>query len=258
MADAVKTEKKPRRKKGGKRLMKKRGPRRRGILTVVLPMLFIIIAAVAAVFFVQNARSYRFAGAASQFYAGGEYRIPADAVMRRADGASTIYYEGVTRDAVNLPIYRSDTRAVVLPQDMVYYDPRAGTAVRSDYFTELRYDENGFVTAVRGGASRGLSQGFLYDGRDTYLFLEPVTLRFNGYRIELSAMSFAEAIYDGQIMLYDRESGETTFEPPQSAVICESAAGDYTVSLLSDYLEKADGARTLLFTNPALLEPLLR
>jgi hypothetical protein len=228
--------------------------RRRRLSLVTLPMLFILIAAVAVTFFVRSARSYDFDEGASQFYAGGEYKIPGGAVMRRGEGVSTIYYGGVTRDATNLPIYRSDENTVVLPQDMVYYDPRGGLVAKTDYFTELLYDANGSVTVVRGGASRRADLGFLYDGRDTYLFLEPVTVTLNGYRTELSAMSYAEAVYDGQVTLYDRESGTFTIEEPGGEVVCRAMAGDYTLSLLGDYFEKADGVRTLLFTKPELLD----
>jgi hypothetical protein len=227
---------------------------RRRLLTALGPMLFVAVVAAVVLFFVQGAMSYNFDdGPASQFYAGGSYNIPQGAVMRREEDVSIISYSSVTRDAVNLPIYCADGR-VVLPDDMAYYDPRGNFAGKADYFAELRLDAYGVTAATRGSASRDLSMGFLYDGEDTYLFLEPVTIRFNGYRIELSAMSYAEAVYDGTITLYDRESGEFTIEAPTGNALCESVAGDYVISLLSDYFEKADGTRLLLFTKPELLD----
>jgi hypothetical protein len=233
---------------------KGRTSRRRLALSVLAPTLFVIIAAVVVALFVRGAMSYHFDGTASQFYAGGEFKIPQGAVMRHQDGVSTIYYDTVSRDTARLPIYITNERRVVLPDDMVYYEPRGDLIVKLDYFSELRYDANGGVEAVRGGTTRRPDLGFLYDGKDSFLFLEPMTIRFNGYRIELSAMSYAEAVYDGQIMLYDRESGEFTMEAPRGAVTCESVAGDYVISLLSDYIEKSDGSRLLLFTKPELLD----
>jgi hypothetical protein len=233
---------------------KKRPNRRRRTLSVLAPTLFVIVAAIAAFLFVRGAMSYKFDGPASQFYAGGEFKIPAASVMRRADGVSTIYYDTVKRDAVNLPIYAADDGRIVLPSDAVYYDPRGGVIAKMDYFTELKIDAYGGVTATRGGTSKNTNMGFLYDGKDTFVFLEPVTVRFNGYKIELSAMSYAEAVYDGQIMLYDRESGEFTAEAPTGPATCESVGGDYVISMLSDYFEKADGSRQLLFTRPELLD----
>lgn len=227
--------------------------KRRRAVSVLVPTLFVILAAIAAFLFVRGAMRYDFDGPASQFYAGGEFKIPRDAFMRRADGVSTIFYDTIERDAANLPIYYTEKQSLVLPNDMAYYNPRSGVSAKMDYFSELRYDADGAVAAARGGTTRNPNMGFLYDGKDTFVFLEPMTVRFNNYKIELSAMSYAEAVYDGQIMLYDRESGAFTMEAPTGAAVCESVGGDYVISLLSDYFERADGSRLLLFTKPELL-----
>jgi hypothetical protein len=252
--DAGENKRSALRPRGAARAKRKGLGKRRRAFSILAPTIFVVVMAIGALLFVRGAMRYDFDGPASQFYAGGEFKIPPDAVMQRADGASTILYDTVRRDAVNLPIYYAEERTLVLPCDMVYYDPRGNVGAKMDYFTELRYDGSGGVTAARGGAARALDAGFLYDGEDTFVFLEPMRVRFNGYEIELSAMSYAEAVYDGSVTLYDRESGEFTMEAPKGSAVCESAGGDYTVSLLSDYFEKADGSRLLLFTKPELLD----
>jgi hypothetical protein len=231
--------------------------RSRGRIVSIAAPLFVIAAAVAAFLFVRGAVTYVFEGPASQFYAGGEFKVPAGAHMRRDEGVSVLYYDNIERDAANLPIYL-EGGDIVMPCDTVYYDPRGGVSAKMDHFARISHDGNGGVTATRGGRVRALSRGFLYDGKDIFVFLEPVTVRFNGYRIELSAMSYAEAVYDGSVMLYDAESGEFTIEAPLGAAECEFVAGDCVISLLSDYFTKADGERLLLFTKPELLDSYFR
>lgn len=243
---------------GGAKALERRKKRRiRNILMIIIPADIVILAALLMVQFAQMAGSYTINGTAYRYYAGQQTPL-ADGtrLSRNAEGVTEMKGSQLEGEMSSLPVYYEDRQTVVLPQPMVYYASGSVTAVRAECFTELDYLDNGTVTAVSGGRETSLTRGFMYDGQDTYLFLEPVTLEFNGYRLELGAMSYVTADYQNDVMVYNRADGTMTMEPPTGAVTAKAVSGDYTVSLLEDSLTLQDGTKVLLFTRPDLLDGL--
>jgi hypothetical protein len=224
------------------------------MVLIILPVLLIISVTLTVILVLRNAGNVELTQEARQYYAGSVIRIPQGAVLTRSDGKSVIEYGKTRRDATNLFLYYQSGNAVVLPQDVAYNDPRRQLMGKLDYFTQLNYKSGGAVSVSRRGITRSLGLGFLYDGSDTYLFLEPMTLKYNNYEIELSALSFAEAQYGGRLTVYNRETGEVFDDIPVGEVNCVAPGEDYTVSLLNDLYVRADGTRLLLYTDPSGLE----
>lgn len=251
---------------GGKRLLQSerrghwppwRGLSRRERLILLLPALAAVIAVLAAVFFTRDAMRVTLEGEPVLYYGGASFPIQSGTAVRRTWKDVTVLEEGKgQRELTSLPIYFQDRTAVFLPQDMVYYAPRSGGQARLEYFSQLIQDADGGLSAARGGTERLVQSGFLYDGADLYVFLEPVTLTVNGYSVELSALSYVEAAFNGDILTYDAVTGEQLIETARSAVTARTADGAYTVSLLGDSMVDRDGNRTLLFTRPEQLDTL--
>lgn len=231
-------------------------PSLRGALMVIVPALCVAAVLTVVLIFTSRTNRYTIEGQAAQYYVGSMYRVADGAKMIRTRNGETVLKQGDSeRTMTALPVYYEDQQKIVLPQNMVYYDPRSNTSGRLDHFTEIIYQKsNGNVTVQRGKETTPVYQGFLYDGSDLYLFLEPTVLTFNGYRIELGSMSYVEAVYTGNIMVYDRETGEFIMEAPTGPVQVQAVSGDYTVSLLSDSMESHDGSKTLLITRPEVLD----
>ena len=99
-----------------------------------------------------------------------------------------------------------------------------------------------------------VDRGFLFDGEDFYLFLEPVVVKFNGYSLELPALSYVEARYNGDVMIFNAQDKSFLIESPKSVVTAGIPTGDYEISLLNDSMVLHDGMRVLLFTRADLLE----
>jgi hypothetical protein len=221
-------------------------------VTVALTVMFSVALGIGIWFFVRNASGYEFTGPAAQYYVENIFRIPEDAVMRRSNNSTTIYYGDTSRQPTNLPVYYDDRECVILPESVQYYNPRDNEIAKIDYFSEIQYDTHA-MKAVRGGKSSALGGGFLFDGADTYLFLEEMTILVDGHTFVVSPLSFAEAIYDNSLMIYDRATGEQQMLNPQTIVQAQAAGGDFTISLSTDTYEKYDGTRQLLFTDAELL-----
>lgn len=242
---------------GEKALARRRKQRLRNILIVIIPADIVVLAAIFILQFAQLAGSYTVEGTAYRYYAGQRVQL-ADGtrLSRDAEGGTRMVSGELEGEMTSLPIYYEDRQAVVLPYPMIYYAAGSITPVRVECFTELEYLDNGSVTALSGGKEIPLTRGFLFDGEDTYLFLEPVTLSFNGYRMDLGAMSYVIADYQNDVMVYNRTDGTMIMEAPTGAVTAAANTGDYTVSLLDDSMTLYDSTKLLLFTKPDQLDGL--
>lgn len=237
-----------------------KGGRLRGagqLMRVIVPALLLVVIAVAVTMIARRSTEYRFDGAAGQYYGGQKFSIPEGTRMyRRGTGATKLSGGTLKRETDALPAYYENRQAVVLPQDMVYYAPRDNTCLRVEHFSELTYNSLGVQEISLKRKTADMQAGFLYDGKDIYLFLEPVKLSVNGAVIDLGAMSCVEADTQiGMISVYNT-NGEMLFEEMKSRCSVYPASKDYTVYLLDDSMERHDGTRVLLFGEPQKLDPL--
>lgn len=220
-----------------------------------------VIAAVAAVviinrFFTEEVMSYELKGGPCQYYGGNVYPIKEGAVLTRTpEGTTVITDDGGERTANDLPVYYLDKDEMTTTQDMIYYAPRSGFHGRLEHFTEAHLSSGGRVSLERDGQRLSLESGFIYNGEDLYIFLEPVILTFNGYKMNLPPLSYVEAVYTGDVMVFNYGTKEFLVEPPMGAVTASIETGDYEVSLINDSMTNYAGKRTLLFSRPELLEP---
>lgn len=195
-------------------------------------------------------------GEAMQYYAGGTFPIAAKTELRRDSGGDYTMKTGRgDRQTLNdLPIYYLHRAGVLLPRDMVYFAPRTGERGRAACFSEVLQVGSTTIRLAGESGETAVEPGFLYDGGDMYLFLEPVTLHLNGYTVELPALSYVEAVYGGSVMVFDYGTKEQMTGSPRGDVTAVAAGGDYTISLLGDSVTLHNGEKSLLFTRPELLE----
>lgn len=224
------------------------------ILLVPVAAAVIVVAAV-NLFFNRQLMSYELRGSPCQYYNGSIYRMQEGTTLLRTSEDKTVIRDKTgRRDANDLPIYYEDRNEMTITQDMVYYAPRSGMYGRLGYFSEARQQSERRVSLFREGKELDLGPGFLYNGEDLYIFLEPVVLSFNGYQLALPPLSYVEAVYTGNIMVFNYASKEFLMETPQGPVTARIETGDYEISLLSDSMTNYAGERTLLFSRPELLD----
>lgn len=245
-----------RRRPGGEQILRRRWKRRRrAALVVTLPALVVVLAVVLVLKFAQAAGSYTVEGTAYRYYAGQATRVAEGSVLSRTGEGETIMLSGGSQsELTSIPVYFEDRQAILLPQPMIYYAADGANGVRVECFSEIRYADHGGASVVSGGKEIPLSGGFLYDGTDTYLFIEPVTLYFNGYKLELGQLSYLVADYQNSMMVYNRGDGAMMLEPITGGARVETVNGRYTVELIEDSMTMGDGTRRLLFTRPELLD----
>ena len=244
--DPRKDRKKPERKR---RLTKKER------LIILLPAIAAVIAVALMLRTGRELTSVTLVGEPVQYYGGGTFPIQTGATLRCATEDQTMLVtQSGERELDSLPIYYKDRTAVTLPKDMVACSVLDASYARVDRLSELALDDHGIVTVLNGDKSAVLGAGILYDGKDFYLFLEPVVVEFNNYRFDLPAFSYVEAAYSGDVMVFDYGKKEFLYEAPRGEATATIVSTDTVVSLLGDSMTGADGGRELLFTRPDLLE----
>lgn len=228
-------------------------------LLIILVLIFgILIVTFAAIWFVSNDNKYEFEGTITQYYMGQRYSVEEESYLSRGLENTTSFVNSTGESQVtSLVYYREGDDTIILPHDMVYYDPRNSFLGKIDALSEIIVSETGII-AENGNKEYDINRGFLYDGDNYYVFLEPVTVKLNGYSVELSAMSYIEASFQNYVVVFDYESKESIVETTGTEILVTLSSEDYTLSLINDLLEDHQGNKSLLFARPDLLDSVFK
>lgn len=151
------------------------------------------------------------------------------------------------------PLYYAGEQKIFLPIDCTINSPSERKAAKIAKFTELE-DRQGAVFAKIGNDELSISEGFLYDGKSTYVFLDDTTVSWSGNAIDMPPLSYAIVVYNQRIELYPY-GGEPVVEQTGQTSVTASADKGYTIDLGSCILTNAEGFESLLISEPSLMEP---
>lgn len=220
------------------------------ILCIVLCVLAVMTL---AVWFVSNDNKYVVEGTVVQYYAGQSYTVPEGAVISRGlDEETTLTTSDGEKSLNALVYYIEGEETIILPQDMIYYNPYAKSYASVAALSEVTCSSLQ-ITASNGKNTVDLTKGFLFDGSDYYIFLEDVTLYYSGYSIALSKLSYIEAVYQNYMVVFNYETKESIVIEMPTAVLVTASGGEYTLNLVNDMIEYSTEEKALLFTRPDLL-----
>jgi len=192
-----------------------------------------------------------------QYYLGASSTVTDKTAMKINDEGKLVTKENNNNKIISTPIYYDNRDAFMLTEDMVYYDPRGNERKCASAFTEFYIDGSGKVHASKEKASRTLDMGFLYNGKDRFVFLEPMTLELEGYTIALPTLSYVETTDDGDINIFYYDTKEMETIACGGEVIAYPEGKIYTLELFSDAIIFPEGDRMLLFFAPEKLKALL-
>ncbi len=221
----------------------------------VFPAVAAVIAICVTTFINMSVERYTLPYEGIRYYAGSSFAIEADSVLKRADNNTTVVeLQNSEYELDSLPIYYKDINTILLANNMVYVEPRMNEVSRLDYFSEIEFTSNGSIYATKGNDEVFLRGGFAYDGEDIYVFFEDVIIEYNGYKMVLPAMSYVEAVFTGDVMIYNSGAGEQYMEAPKGDVIVTLSDSETKLSLIEDSMSAGDGTKQLIFTRPDVLD----
>lgn len=188
------------------------------------------------------------------FHYFGERRLeyPGPCKVRYKNGGAVLKNREGSHLLDSTPLYTGLASAVI-PCDYVWNDISTGTLYRLGYFGEIKQENNSII--LRDGSRvREQARGFLYDGVDTYIFLEHVTVTAGEETVELPALSYVVSRYGNTLQYYvggtDKSVVVKTGEGDQLAGF---GNGD-TLNLGTDTLYCANGTWQLLVVRPQVLD----
>ncbi|MCD8098869.1 MAG: hypothetical protein LUE31_12815 [Lachnospiraceae bacterium] len=186
-------------------------------------------------------------------YVGGmisEY--PDGFTLRHEDDTMYVVVDEDRQYLPDVMFYCADRDAVILQETMVWNQKAAGVQLRVDYFSEVRL-EGGVVVIEDGDATVSNPEGFLHNGSNTYLLLEPATLTWNDESVELSALSTVTAEYGSLLEVYNYEENTAFSEDLTDSETKLVFSDGAEVLVVTDQLKLTNGSWYLLITDPSVL-----
>ena len=101
------------------------------------------------------------------------------------------------------PIISSVTNKMILPANMGFMRPyNENQLKRVNYFATLT-KKGSMIEINNSGAIVETNEGFLYDGKGTYIFLEDVVVTVGTVSYEINSLSYVKEIYGQCVEIYD-------------------------------------------------------
>lgn len=147
-------------------------------------------------------------------------------------------------------------KKLIAPNSLIYHtgDP-AKDLKRVNYFSEIYIDDENHIIVERDNKKVIVSDGFLYNGEDLYVFLEDVTLKIGEEEIELKPLSYVVVKYQKSIEIYSSETNEFSSMAVFGNDIKAYSKNGYTINLSADMYETEDN-EYILFSGIDVLESL--
>lgn len=229
--------------------------RKRDAILTLCVLLAILAVSVSAVIYLRNRDSVTLKGEVFMNFLGqketfdGKTRLSyQDGVMRMKNGSTDVNVMGV-------PIYFDEGNAMMLTGVMSYTDYSLPALKKVNYFGMIKKDGEICSISIDGKKrSKSVKGGFLFDGADTYVFLEPVELTYGSSSKTLEAMSFVTVKYRQYVTGYSAGEGTVFYEPweePGAAV--QAVSGQFGLDLSSDLGILPSGQSQMLIPNPEVL-----
>ena len=141
-----------------------------------------------------------------QYFYEKKYEYDLTLSKNRKDVIVDLKPQNITVNYDSTPIYYQEKDIIILPEDMSVVMPTLSCAeYLSKGYSYITY-EKGTYNLTTDKYNKKLNHYFLYDGKDLYFFIEPVTLTVNNEKIELSSLSYVIAKYNNSITYYDKKT----------------------------------------------------
>ncbi len=219
---------------------------RRGLLAL-LAALILVLAVVLGVAFLRQARSLRVDSAL--YIRGDELVTGANWTLQAEDGMTTVAETGDDLLALGSPVYRQGQGgfSILLPADYALHcaGSKPAYSYQMSHFGTLRPTEGGILLEDDSG-SVTVSGGLLYNGRDTYILLEPATLEADGMTIELDSLTTLIARHANSLVLYHPDTGLRSYGLTLGSTVALNFSQGRTLWVLEDRLILQNQAWMLL------------
>ncbi len=175
--------------------------------------------------------------------------------VTKSGTASVIENKGIITHLADTPLYYSEEQKILLPGVVSIIQPRLSLTNRIASLSCL-YEKDGKYYVENEKNVIRVTDFFLFDGKNTYLFFEPVTITWGDMSLELSPFSFIEVRYNRSIYVFDRLTESYAQIMTGMNEVTTTISGGVTINLSADIISRENGQEQMLFLQPNLLEDL--
>ena len=222
----------------------------------ILPIV-LCVAIVAGVIFVGNSINvFTIKEPIFRFDTGVRLDYTGRTTIERDDesGVLTLKNNGKKEVLDSAPIYFSENKnKILLPAQKIVVYPKVKKWGKSGFNTVIERDSNGSYIANVRGHEVDVTDSFLYDGNNTYVFLEPMTLTIGSEEVVMPAFSYAYVYYNLRVELYTQDNSiNIVVQTGEELVFATPIDLSYEIDLSKDILRTPEG-EILLITDPSVL-----
>lgn len=227
----------------------------KGLLISFLVFVVALAALGVATWVTMEAKSVQLEVPLYQYFSSIRYDYGDEATLDIQDNGTVLVNYKYGESATNsTPMYFLEEDRFILVYPMNLVQPFYGSEECAPIFSQF-YMENERVYYQNDELNREITRGFLFDGSNTYVFLENMNFKWGGRTQEVSAFSFVVVNNSkGTVVLYDYALGEVTKITTGSyEVTAVNLHNTYSVSLSYDTVKMDSGVEQMLYTAPSYL-----
>ncbi|GEM_PF-6652729 len=212
--------------------------KKKTLLSILVTILIIDVIA-AAYLFLNFFETYKLKENCTYFINGIDYPISegTEVSVSRKSEVLIIKNGNEEIETNSLPIYMDGTDGIVLTRKMLYVYPKDDIMKLNtlNYYTEVSFDKTISVLRIdNGNKKKDANCGFLYDGSNTYIFMNDTVLMYNDKVIELGRFSYLVVNYNETVEFYNTKNNQYIYENFDGDVNVYDTANGYSVNLNND------------------------
>ena len=132
------------------------------------------------------------------------------------------------------PIYYKSKKSIILPVAYsVCFPKSSGRQYKVQYYTEIQNVGEDYYLVNRNLNSM-VTNNFLFDGKDYYIFLSNVFIHFDNQEIPISSMSYVNYQYDTKDLYIYNFSEDKVYYYENVSTDVLATTDNYTINLSSD------------------------
>lgn len=168
------------------------------------------------------------------YFGKEKFDFSGNIILEKDDSITSIKLNNRKITLYSEPVYYKNKNSIILPVAYsVCFPKSSGKQYKVQYYTELQnIGEDYFL--VNKNLKYKVTNIFLFDGKDYYIFLSDVSIHFDNQEIPISSMSYVNYQYDTKdLYIYNfSEDKVYYYEDVRSDIFAKS--DNFTINLSSD------------------------
>lgn len=153
------------------------------------------------------------------------------------------------------PLYMEDRESLIATSMMSYTNPDTNYMRRLSYFGRVYSEKGKCLLSVDGRRKMEVNGGYLFDGDNTWIFLEPTTVTVGTQEITLEPMSYITVKNKDYFYYYSANDKKSVFQEwTGDDITASDEEKTWELNLSRDLLTTEDGKIQMLIPNPEVLD----